>query len=254
MITLLSPSKTLIEKPGHSTDAFTIPDFAEKSQQLVQEMRSYSPSDLGKLMKISPKLSELNVERYLSWQLPFSTSNAARSLLMFKGEVFNGLKAETLSEKNLHFAQDHLRILSGLYGMLRPLDLMQPYRLEMGTNMRVGEYENLYEFWGDLLTDKLNEELENHREKVVVNLASDEYYKALNEDKLHARIVKCQFKEERDGKLKFITLFGKKARGLMARYIIENGIDRVDDIKTFDKEGYYFNVEHSHDDLWMFTR
>lgn len=254
MITILSPSKTLNETPEKITGEYSIPEFLDSSAELIELLRQYSPGELGQLMDINPKLSELNVERFLKWKLPFDTDNSDLSILMFKGEVFNGLKADSLTEENLLFGQDHLRILSGLYGILKPLDLMQPYRLEMGTNLKNGNWNNLYEFWGDRLTEKLNDEIEDHKEKVILNLASDEYFNALTPAKLNAKVLKCQFKEERDGKLKFITIFGKKARGLMTRYILENGIDKAEDLKTFDLDGYYFNPEHSTDELWMFTR
>lgn len=254
MVILLSPSKTLNEKPELITEEYTIPEFLNKSAELVDILKGFSPAGLGKLMDINPNLSNLNVERYLKWKLPFDTSNAERALLMFKGEVFNGLKAETLNEEHLLYAQKHIRILSGLYGILKPLDLMQPYRLEMGTELRHNGWKNLYEFWGDNLTNKLNEAIEGHLEKTIVNLASDEYYSSIQAGKLKARVLKCQFKEEREGKLKFITIFGKKARGMMARFIIENQIDHEDDLKAFDTDGYRFNPEQSTHDLLMFTR
>ncbi|MBE0653654.1 MAG: peroxide stress protein YaaA [Bacteroidales bacterium] len=254
MLTLLSPSKTLNEKPRLITDRFTIPEFIEKSAELIEILKGFSPSKLGKLMEINPKLSNLNVERYLRWRLPFDSSNSQRAILMFKGEVYNGLKAETLTEKNLHFAQDHLRILSGLYGILKPLDLMQAYRLEMGTQLKNSRGSDLYKFWRDLLTEKINEEISSHKEKVILNLASDEYFTALDTSMIKARVLKCMFKEERDGELKFITIFGKKARGMMTRFIIENKIDSVKDLKAFDSEGYHFNHQYSSDDLWMFSR
>ena len=254
MIALLSPSKTLNEKPRLITETYSIPEFLDKSSKLIEILKKYSPAQLEKLMNINPKLSHLNLERYLTWKLPFDTSNAQRAILMFKGEVYNGLKAETLSEKKLLFAQDHVRILSGLYGVLKPLDLMQPYRLEMGTLLKNPGGDNLYSFWGDLLTRKINEDISTHKEKTIINLASDEYYNALDPSKINARMIKCMFKEERDGELKFITVFGKKARGLMTRFIIENKIGNSEDLKAFDSEGYRFNPEHSTKDAWMFSR
>jgi len=254
MITVLSPSKTLDENPEIITKEYTIPEFLDRSEVLVEKLRKFSPSEIGKLMDINPKLSEMNVERYLKWKLPFDTANSDRALLMFKGEVFNGLKAETLNENDLLYAQDHIRILSGLYGILKPLDLMQAYRLEMGTSLEIDLWKNLYEYWDDRITEKINDEMESQNEKVLLNLASDEYFKVLDPSKIDARILKCQFKEERDGKLKFITIYGKKARGLMTRFIIQNKIDRAEDLKAFDLDGYHFNEEYSSDDTWMFSR
>lgn len=254
MISIISPSKNLNENPSIITNDYTIPDFLNEAEILVEKLRKYSPKKLQNLMSINPKLAELNVSRYMEWNTDFSTENANRAALMFNGEVFNGLQAKTLKEKDLRFAQNHMRILSGLYGVLRPLDLMKPYRLEMGTNISIQRKKNLYNFWGDKLTDKLNEEFENHSEKVLVNLASDEYFDALNPNKLNAKIIKCMFKEERNGKLQFVTVFGKKARGLMLRFIIENQIQKHEDLRAFDTEGYYFNVIFSTEDLWMFTR
>ncbi|MFW5820502.1 MAG: peroxide stress protein YaaA [Bacteroidota bacterium] len=254
MIILLSPSKTLSENPDLITKEYSIPEFLDRSAVLVEKLREFSPSEMGKIMDVNPKLSEINIERYLKWKLPFDTTNSDRALLMFKGEVFNGLKAENLNEADLLYAQDHLRILSGLYGILKPLDLMQPYRLEMATRLEFDHWKNLYDFWGDLITEKINKEMESQKEKVLLNLASDEYYKSVDESKINARILKCQFKEERDGKLKFITIYGKKARGLMTRFIIQNKIDNTNDLKGFDLGGYHYNDEHSTDDTWMFSR
>ena len=254
MLTLLSPSKTLNEKPDLITREYSIPEFLHRSSELVNILRTYSPAELGKLMNINSRISNLNAERYMKWKLPFDTSNANRSILMFKGEVYNGLKAETFTEENLLFAQEHIRILSGLYGVLKPLDLIQPYRLEMGTRLNNDKWKDLYEFWSDALTERINTDIEDHDEKVIVNLASDEYFHSLDPSKLKAKVLKCQFKEEREGKLKFITIFGKKARGLMTRFIIDNNIDRTEDLKAFDRDGYYFNPDHSTENMWLFTR
>ncbi len=254
MITLLSPSKTLNENPDLITKKYSIPEFLDRSAVLVEILRGFSPSEMGQIMDINPKLSELNLERYLKWKLPFDSTNSERAILMFKGEVFNGLKAESLNEDDLEFSQEHVRIFSGLYGVLKPLDLMQPYRLEMGTKLEYDHWKNLYDFWGDRITEKINKDLSSQKEKVLVNLASDEYFKAVDVSKINGRVLKCQFKEEKDGKLKFITIYGKKARGLMTRFIISNRIDKEEDLKAFDLDGYHFNEEHSSDQTWMFTR
>ncbi|MCF8380192.1 MAG: peroxide stress protein YaaA [Bacteroidales bacterium] len=254
MITIISPSKTLNENPELITQDYTLPDFLVEAGILVEKLRKYSPKKLQKLMNINPKLAELNASRFIEWDMDFTQENANRAVLMFNGEVFNGLQAMTLNEEDLRFAQDHMRILSGLYGVLRPLDLMKPYRLEMGTNISIQRKKNLYQFWGDKLSQKLNEELERHDEKILLNLASDEYFDAINPKMLKAKIIKCQFKEERNGKLQFVTIFGKKARGLMLRFIIENRIDNYEDLKAFDLEGYYFNSNYSSEDMWIFSR
>ena len=254
MIAIISPSKNLDENPITITEEYSLPSFLDQSEILIEKLRKYTPTQLQKLMSINPKLSELNVGRYLSWNQPFTLENAQRAILMFSGEVFNGLQAKSMSESDLKYTQDKLRILSGLYGLLRPLDLMQAYRLEMGTDISVQRKKGLYKFWGDKLTENLNEEFEQHEEKVLINLASDEYFNAVNPKKLNAKIIKCQFKEERDGKLKFVTIYGKKARGLMLRFMIENRIQKAEELKAFDTEGYYFNSNYSTEDFWMFSR
>jgi uncharacterized protein len=254
MITILSPSKTLNENPVEITKTYTQPDFLTESEQLITLLRKFSPAQLQELMKINSKLSDLNYERYVKWRQPFGVENAQRALLMFKGEVFNGLKADSLTESDLLYAQDHLRILSGLYGVLRPLDLMQAYRLEMGTSLKNKKGPDLYKFWDEKLTRTINTAIAGHKNKVLINLASDEYYKALDSKKIKARIIKCQFKEERNGQLKYITIFGKKARGLMSRYIIQNRIEDPNDLKGFDYEGYYFNPNYSSENEFMFNR
>ena len=254
MIAVISPSKSLNEKPEFITSEYSVPKFIDEAAILVEKLKKYSPRQLQKLMNINSKLAELNVSRYQEWNSEFSPESAEKAVLMFNGEVFNGLQAKTLKAEDLIYAQERMRILSGLYGILRPLDLMHPYRLEMGTKMTANRKSDLYKFWGDKLTEDLNESLENHSEKAIINLASDEYFSALNPKKLKARIIKCQFKEERNGKLKFITVFGKKARGLMLKFMIENRIEQAEDLKAFDTEGYYFNVNHSTEDMWMFSR
>jgi uncharacterized protein len=254
MLIILSPAKTLKEnfKPGKLD--LTLPEFPAEAETLVKTLRKYSPRKLMELMDINPKLAGLNASRFSRWNSDFTPENSLPALLMFNGEVYNGLKASTLAKKDLVYAQNHLRILSGLYGVLRPLDLMKPYRLEMGTPLKVGRKKDLYSFWGDKLTACLNRELEGHKEKVLLNLASNEYSDAVNFKKIKARVLTCTFKEDRNGKLQFITLYGKKARGLMTRFIIKNRIDKAEDLKHFDLEGYFFNERMSRGDDWMFSR
>ncbi len=254
MIAILSPSKTLDENPRPATGVHSMPVYLDESSELAARLKTYSPGRLQKLMNINASLAELNVKRYLEWDTPFTIAKAKPAMLMFKGEVFNGLKAETLEEDDLLYAQDHVRILSGLYGILRPLDLIMPYRLEMGTKLKVGKAPNLYEFWGKKLTTALCNDLRDHKEKVVVNVASLEYFKALDPEKLGARVVTCHFREERNGKFVFVTIYGKHARGMLTRFIIQNRIENAEDIRAFDIDGYYFNSGLSDKDNWFFTR
>ncbi|MBE0640375.1 MAG: peroxide stress protein YaaA [Bacteroidales bacterium] len=254
MLILLSPAKTLNFNIKPQTQSYTQPVFAEKSAELVIVLKRFSPSILQKLMSINPKLAELNVQRYLDWSLPFTPDNARQALLVFNGEVYNGLKAGTLTPDELDYAQNHLLILSGLYGALRPLDLIQPYRLEMGTKLKIGRKNDLYAFWGDQITGFINETLKNTGQKYVINLASDEYFDVIRTEKLNAEIITPQFKDFSNGSYKFITVFGKKARGMMARFIIQKKVEEVEQLKLFDEEGYYFNENLSKGNTWVFTR
>lgn len=232
----------------------TQPEFINEASELVDILKEYSPRRLQNLMSINNKLANLNAERFMNWTVPFSVKNSSPAVLTFTGQVYNGLKAEELDDKTLRYSQDHLRILSGLYGLLRPLDLMQPYRLEMGTSLKNLKSKNLYEFWGQKISDSLQNDLKTHKEKVLVNLASNEYFKALNPKALSARVINCHFREEKKGEIKFITIYGKKARGLMARFIIENRIGKAEDLKAFDSEGYYYEKALSKEDDWVFVR
>jgi len=254
MVIIIAPAKTLNFDIQAQTKKFSLPDFAIESAQLVEILRKYSPSGLQKLMKINPDLAALNATRYLKWGLPFSPENAKQALLVFNGEVFNGLKALSLSEADLLFAQDRLRILSGLYGALRPLDLIQAYRLEMGTRLKVNRKNNLYQFWGSKITGHINDLLQSTNQKHLINLASNEYFKVLDKAKIDAEIITPVFKDFKNGEYKFITVYGKKARGLLARFIIENRIADVEKIKLFDVEGYYYNHHLTKGNNWVFTR
>ena len=222
MLIVISPAKTLDFETPPTVPAFTIPDFLDDSAELIDELREFEPYRLSELMGISPKLAELNSNRYHGWSVPFTSSNAKQSVLAFKGDVYTGLDANNLNRDDLQYAQQHLRILSGLYGVLKPLDLMQPYRLEMGTKLQTRRGKDLYDFWQDRINTTINEELHNQEDPVLVNLASNEYFKSVKADKLEARIITPVFKEERNGEFKMITFFVKKARGLMSRYIIRN--------------------------------
>jgi len=206
------------------------------------------------LMAVSEKIANLNVERFRDWNADFDFSNARQALFAFKGDVYTGLDAYHLKDQDIDFAQQHLRMLSGLYGLLRPLDLMMPYRLEMGTKLKNTRGHNLYEFWGSIITDQINQDLAEIDAKVLVNLASDEYYKSVNEKKIQAEIVKPVFLDQKNGKYKVISFYAKKARGLMARYLIENKLSQVEQLKAFDSEGYYFDAESSSNKELVFKR
>jgi cytoplasmic iron level regulating protein YaaA (DUF328/UPF0246 family) len=205
-------------------------------------------------MSISEKIAEENVERYKSFNLEHTQKNSKPAILAFKGDVYRGLDNDNLSKENLHFAQDHVRILSGLYGLLRPMDLIQPYRLEMGSRLKNRRGDNLYRFWGSRITDLLNEDLENQKEKLVVNLASKEYYSSLKEKKINAPVLHINFKEYHNGDLKFLSFNAKVARGLMTKYIIKNRLNSLESIKGFNLENYAFSEECSTDKEWLFTR
>ena len=254
MLIVVSPAKTLDYDTAPTTSSYTQPQFLEHSQVLIDELKHLSVQDIAELMKLSDKLSSLNVARYESWTPEFNTENAKQAVLAFKGDVYTGLDAETLTEEQLEFAQNHLRILSGLYGILKPLDLMQPYRLERGTKFANSRGKNLYEFWGDIICDQLNTELSEGKEPVLINLASNEYYKAAKEKNLNARIITPAFKDWKNGQYKIISFYAKKARGLMGRYAILERLTHVDQLKQFDLEGYSYAADLSSVNEWVFTR
>ncbi len=254
MLIVISPAKTLDFETQSRTLPFTIPDFLDDSAELIDELRAFEPHRLSELMGISPKLADLNSNRYHNWSLPFSAGNARQSVLAFKGDVYAGLDAGSLSAEDLQFAQQHLRILSGLYGVLKPLDLMQPYRLEMGTKLKTRRGKDLYDFWDDRINQTLNRELAEQASPVLVNLASNEYFNSVRPKQLAARIITPGFKEERNGEYKFISFSAKKARGLMSRYIILNRLSDPEDLRGFDLEGYRYNESLSAADAPVFTR
>ncbi len=254
MIHILSPAKTLDYKNSIQTRVFTQPDLLNESKLLMNELQKLNPKDLEKLMSINTELALLTFERNLSWHFPFNTDNAKQAIAVFKGQVFIGLEAKTLSEKDLLFAQNHLRILSGLYGVLRPLDLIQPYRLEMGTELTNIKGKNLYQFWGIRLTEIINAEIAKQKNKVLINLASNEYFKAINPKQIKGKIITPVFKESKGNEYKQVTIYAKTARGYMSRFIIQNRIENPEDIKAFDTEGYLFNPDLSNQSNWVFTR
>lgn len=254
MLLLISPAKTLDFETPPQIKTATQPDFLDQSQLLINELRKLSPAQVSGLMGISDKLGLLNFDRFHHWQTPFNNTNAKQALLAFKGDVYTGMAAETFTRKDFTFAQKHLRILSGLYGLLRPMDLIQPYRLEMGTPFSNARGKNLYQFWGDTLTESLNRELSASNSQVVVNLASNEYFKAVNRKLLAAEVITPVFKDYKNGQYKVISFFAKKARGMMSAYIIQRQIVDIYAIKCFDIGGYQYTGEDSSTGEWVFKR
>lgn len=254
MLTLISPAKSLDFESPLPTKKFSEPAFLQDSEILIEQLRALSPPDIESLMKISPKLADLNYGRFLSWQQPFTPDNARPSVFAFTGDVYQGLDIHSFKAKELDFCQKHLRILSGLYGLLKPLDLMQPYRLEMGTKFANDRGTNLYQFWGEQITDALNAELAKQKDDVVINLASNEYFKSVKPKLLNATVITPVFKDFKSGKYKIVSFYAKKARGLMTAYIMKNGIDQPEKLKAFDSEGYYFCKASSSDTEWVFLR
>jgi len=254
MLIVVSPAKTLDYETPAKTKVFTQPDYLEKSQELISRLRHLQPHDIASLMKVSDKIAGLNFERYQAWNKKFTTTNAKQCVLAFKGDVYTGLDAESFNTKDFNFAQQHFRILSGLYGLLRPLDLMQAYRLEMGTRLDTDYGKNLYEFWGLTITDGLNAQLKKIKSDCLINLASNEYFKAVKPKELNAQIITPAFKEFKDGDYKMIGIYAKKARGLLSRYIIKHQLSDPEDIKEFSEEGYKFNKKLSQGNTWAFTR
>lgn len=254
MISVISPAKSLDFETELPTAQTSQPVYTEKAEQLIKKLKTLSRKKIGELMSISPQLSELNYERYQVWDTEHNVEVARQAILAFKGDVYIGLDAYNFSEGNFEYAQKHLRILSGLYGLLHPLDLIRPYRLEMGTKLPVRRKKNLYEFWGNTQTEMLNKELENHSSKVLINLASNEYFKAVKPKELNADIITPEFKDFKNGEYKMISFLAKKARGMMSAYMIKNEIDNPEDLKGFDVEGYGFNDRLSEGNKWVFTR
>lgn len=254
MLIVVSPAKTLDYESPLPSQRYTQPELVEHSQALIDVCRQLTPGDIAGLMKVSDKIAGLNVARFAQWSESFTLENARQAIFAFKGDVYTGLDAETLSDDDLVFAQQHLRMLSGLYGLLKPLDLMQPYRLEMGTKLANPRGSNLYQFWGDIITDKLNEAIQAQGDHVLVNLASNEYFKSVKVNKLDAQVVTPIFKDHKNGQYKVISFYAKKARGMMARYIIENQLSSVQALTHFDVAGYYFVEQESTPTELVFKR
>jgi len=254
MLIVISPAKSLDFKTPSGISNFTIPELLGESEKLVGRLKTMSPKKLSELMGISKDLGELNFQRFQSWQLPFTPENAKQAILAFSGDVYQGLNATTLTIEQLELAQNKLRILSGLYGVLKPLDLIQPYRLEMGTKLKYYKSKDLYTFWNPLITKKINEAVSESGSKILINLASNEYFKSIDRKKLKADIVTPDFKEFKNGNYTMISFFAKRARGLMSRFIIENNITHPSDLLAFESEGYTYNVRLSKPGNPVFTR
>jgi cytoplasmic iron level regulating protein YaaA (DUF328/UPF0246 family) len=254
VLIVISPAKTLDYETPPATKKSSQPVFLDESQLLINDLRKMAPEDIAKLMGISDKLATVNYDRYQQWQQPFTQSNAKQALLAFKGDVYTGLDAESFNQDELAFAQQHLRILSGLYGVLKPLDLMQAYRLEMGTKLNNARGKDLYAFWGSRITELLNKQLKSVKSDVLVNLASNEYFRSVKQGQLNARIISPVFKDKKNGQYKIISFYAKKARGLMSAYAIKTGISDPTKLKRFKGEGYTYNKELTKGDEWVFTR
>ena len=254
MLIVISPAKTLdFETPANS-NIYSEASFLKESSQLIKELRKRKVDEIADFMGISPKLAQLNFERFHQWNLPFTTKNAKQALLAFKGEVFTGIDAASFSDEDFKRSQTGLRILSGLYGVLKPMDLIQAYRLEMGKKLENKQGGNLYQYWGDKITNSINQALNENNHKELINLASNEYFKSINKKKLKADIVTPTFKDLKNGEYKMISFYAKKARGLMTRFIIQNKISDPNDIKAFNLEGYMYNPALSKEKDPVFTR
>ena len=254
MLIILGPAKTIDTSPHGVTKLHTSPQYLDQAEKLVDQLRKYSLSQLKSMMKVSDKLATLSFERYAAWSTSYSAKEGQQAILAFSGEVFNGLKARSLSQEDLSFAQEHVRILSGLYGVLRPLDLILPYRLEMGTKMNPPGGENLYEFWKDIIPGKIAEDAGKQDHPVLINLASNEYFRSIHPPSFPHRIITPVFKETDGTGYRNVTVYAKKARGMMLRFIIQNRINKPEYLKAFDEEGYCLNNELSTRDQWVFCR
>ena len=254
MLIFLSPAKSLDYKTPPHVASHSQPAFLKDSAALIAQLRKLSPADIANLMDLSDQLALLNFNRYADWSLPFSPENAKQAVLAFDGDVYDGLAAKTLSAADLDFAQQHVRILSGLYGILKPLDLMQPYRLEMGTKFANNGGKDLYAFWGERLLAAINAELAGMARPVVVNLASEEYFKAAVGRKINGKVIQPIFEDWKNGKYKIISFFAKRARGLMTRYAVVNRLLEPEGLQGFDYDGYAFVPSASDDSAWVFRR
>jgi len=254
MLLVISPAKTLDYETPPVTNTQTKPRFLDHSRELIDILQNKSPQEIAELMSLSDKLASLNVARYGSWSDRFTKANSKQAILAFKGDVYTGLAAEDFTEDDFGFAQQHLRMLSGLYGLLRPLDLMQPYRLEMGTKLANSRGKDLYGFWGEHISEWLNKDLKKQGDDVLVNLASQEYFAAVKPKALKARVIETVFKDQKNGQYKIISFYAKKARGLMARYVIKQRLTNPEQLKQYDLDGYQFDPVSSSENTLVFLR
>ncbi|WP_017940042.1 peroxide stress protein YaaA [Zestomonas thermotolerans] len=254
MLMVISPAKTLDYETPPVTSRHTLPEHLDHAQELITQLRELTPLQIGELMGLSDKLAGLNAARYASWHPDFTPANAKQALLAFKGDVYTGLNAEDFSDDDFDFVQRHLRMLSGLYGVLRPLDLMQPYRLEMGTKLANARGKDLYAFWGERISGWLNEALAEQGDDVLLNLASNEYFGAVQRKALKARVIDTEFRDLKNGQYKIISFYAKKARGLMARYVIKHRLTDPAALLDFDSQGYYYSAKDSTADRLVFLR
>jgi cytoplasmic iron level regulating protein YaaA (DUF328/UPF0246 family) len=254
MLIVISPAKSLDFDCPVLPGRASVPEFLEDAKVIIGKMQTYSPKRIGKLMDISKELSELNFNRYANWQADAMAANSRPAILAFKGDVYLGMEAMNFTEEDLDHSQNHLRILSGLYGVLRPLDMMQPYRLEMGTALKIGRKPNLYKYWGPRVAESLNNALAAQGDSILVNLASEEYFGAVDLKVLKAKVIKPVFMDEKQGKYKVVSFWAKRARGMMAAFILQNRLVDVEMIKSFSGAGYAYNGGLSDETNWVFTR
>ena len=254
MISIISPAKSLDFDNKAPISDYSLPLFLEESQKIVNVLKDYSPEDLSKLMKISKDLGLLNANRYQDYKTPFKLENSKQAIFAFTGDVYKGLDATSLTSNAIDYAQNHFKILSGLYGLLKPLDLIQAYRLEMGTKISINNSTSLYDFWSNNITSELNTNLESTNSQFLLNLASNEYSKSIDMKSLNAEVITPVFKDWKNGQYKIISFFAKKGRGLMSRYVLENKIKNPNDLRAFDTDGYVFNEDFSTEKSLVFTR
>lgn len=254
MLAIISPAKTQDFTDQKFIDTYSDPEFLKESEKLIKELKKKSATSISKLMEVSSNIAELNYERYQNFETPFTPENAKQALLAFKGDVYTDIDVDNFTKKEFEFAQDHLRILSGLYGILKPLDLIQPYRLEMKIKLKNSRGKNLYEFWGDRITKVINTDLEKSKNPCLINLASQEYFKVIDTKKIKGEIITPTFKEHKNGEYKIIAIYAKRARGMMANFIIKNKLKNVEKLKTFGEAGYEYSERLSTEKEWVFIR
>lgn len=254
MLTIISPAKSLNFDNLNKEVNSSLPNFLNQSNEIISVVKKLDNNELMSLMSISNDLAQLNYDRFQSWSLPFNKDNSKQAVFSFNGDVYQGLDIDTFSDEDLDYSQNHLRILSGLYGLLKPLDIIQPYRLEMGTKLSINGSKNLYDFWKETITESVNQEIKDKKHKYLLNLASNEYFNSIDKKKINAEIIYPVFKDFKNGEYKIISFYAKKARGLMSRYHLKNKVETLDDIKSFNDKGYYFSPEMSENNKIVFIR